>query len=59
MRKQVSQQLRFVYKNITYNTGNPELIKAGNNNGLTFTSMMINVANTYSAGIVFDLYFYI
>ena len=23
----------------------------------TFTSMMINVANTYSSGIVFDLYF--
>tara|TARA_R100000152_G_C6685514_1_gene118375 strand:+ start:133 stop:498 length:366 start_codon:yes stop_codon:yes gene_type:complete len=57
MRKQVSAQLKFIYKNLTYNTGNPELIKPAANNGNIFSSMQMNVANTYSAGIVFDLYF--
>jgi hypothetical protein len=52
-----SQEVRWIYKNITYNTGNPELLKAANNNNLTFTSMQFNVANTYSGGVVFDLYF--
>ena len=57
MKKQISQQIRFIYKNLTYNTGSPELIKAAGNNGRTFTSKQLNIANTYSAGIVLDLYF--
>ena len=57
MKQTPYKRIQFIYKNISYNTGNPELLRAGANNGRSFTSMQMNVANTYSAGIVFDLYF--
>jgi hypothetical protein len=57
--KKINKQvaLRYFYKNLSYNTGNPELIRAAANNGGSFHSMLFTVANTYSAGIVFDVYF--
>ena len=55
--KQAQLRLSYFYKNITYNSGNPELLRAAGNNGNSFTSMMFNIANTHSAGIVLDVYF--
>ena len=55
--KQKQLSLKYFYKNLTYNSGNPELLRPAANNGLSFLSQMFTIANTYSAGIVFDLYF--
>ena len=55
--KQRQIRLKYFYKNLTYNSGNPELLRSAANNGDSFHSMMFTVANTYSAGIVFDVYF--
>ena len=49
--KQPQLRLKYFYKNLTYNSGNPEKLRAAANNGNSFTSMMFNVANTYSTGI--------
>tara|TARA_R110001592_G_scaffold122340_1_gene328951 strand:+ start:110 stop:466 length:357 start_codon:yes stop_codon:yes gene_type:complete len=55
--KQPQLRLKYFYKNLTYNSGNPEKLRAAANNGNSFTSMMFNVANTYSTGILLDVYF--
>ena len=53
--KQPTIRLKYFYKNLTYNSGNPELLRGAANNGGNFHSMMFNVANTYSAGILLDV----
>tara|TARA_R100001594_G_scaffold128311_1_gene166465 strand:+ start:90 stop:455 length:366 start_codon:yes stop_codon:yes gene_type:complete len=57
MIKQKQISLKYFYRNLTYNSGNPELLRAAANNGDSFLSHMFTIANTYSGGIVFDLYF--
>ena len=55
--KQQQIGLKYFYNNLTYNSGNPELLRSAQNNGKSFHSMMFNIANTYSTGIVIDIYF--
>ena len=50
------QDIRTYYKNITYNSGNPELLRAAQKNGSQFATKQFNIANTHSTGIVLDLY---
>ena len=50
------QHIKTIYKNITYNSGNPELLRAAQKNGSEFATKQFNIANTHSTGIVLDLY---